>query len=105
MQSLGVIVNIDLIIGHRVAPCIAHDAPFASSPLWVRYESGPRQLSIVFDDGQSRPLRTPVNDQMAGQLQWARKIMLVRLHEGRPVEGFECHLRKFDEAGHELATA
>jgi len=98
-------MNIDLIASNRVAPCIAHDAPFAANPMWVRYETGARQLSIVFDDGEARALETPVNDQLAQHLKWARKIMLVRLHDGRPVEGFECHLRKYDEAGHELATA
>lgn len=98
-------MNIDLIAGNRVAPCIAHDAPFAASPMWVRYETGARQLAIVFEDGQAKPLATPVNDEIAKHLKWARKIMLVRLHDGRPVEGYECHLRKFDEAGHELASA
>lgn len=73
--------------------------------MWVRYETMSRLLSIVFEDGDARKLETPVNEEIAKQLKWARKIMLVRLHDGRPVEGFECHLRKFDEAGHELAIA
>lgn len=98
-------MNIDLIAGNRVAPCIAHDAPLDGNPMWVRYEAATRRLSIVFDDGGARELETPVNDQIAQHLRWARKIMLVRLHGGRPIEGLECHLRKFDEVGNELATA
>lgn len=98
-------VNIDLIAGNRVAPCIAHDAPFAIHPLWVRYETSARRLQIVFEDGQEQALTTSVNDDIAQHLKGARKIMLVRLHDGRPVEGYECYLRKFDNDGQELATA
>ena len=98
-------MNIDLMAGNRVAPCIAHDAPFSANPLWVRYEAASKLLSIVFEDGDARPLPTAVNDHMAQHLQRARKIMLVRLHDGRPVEGYECHLRKFDEVGNEYASA
>lgn len=98
-------MNIDLIAGERIAPCIAHDAPFEGNPLWVRYEAGTRRLSVVLDNGGQRQLLTPVNDHIAKLLKTARKIMLVRLHGGRPIEGYECHLRKFDEAGHEFAFA
>lgn len=98
-------MNIDLLAGNRVAPCIAHDAPLDGNPMWVRYETAARRLSIIFEDGASRLLDSAVNDQIAQHLKWARKIMLVRLHEGRPVEGYECHLRKFDEVGNELASA
>ncbi len=98
-------MNIDLIAGSRVAPCIAHDAPFNAHPLWVRYETSARRLEIVFEDGQAQTLDTAVNDDIAQHLKWARKIMMVRLHDGRPVEGYECYLRKFDNDGQELATA
>lgn len=98
-------MNIDLLAGNRVAPCIAHDAPFEGNPMWVRYETGTRRLSIIFEDGAMRSLEQAVNDQIARHLGQARKIMLVRLHEGRPIEGYECHLRKYDEVGNELATA
>ncbi len=98
-------MNIDILAGDRIAPCIAHDAPFSSDPVWVRYETGTRRLSIVFEDGKARPIETAVNDQIAGRLKWSRKIMLVQLRDGRPVEGFECRLRTFDEVGNELASA
>lgn len=98
-------MNIDLIAGERIAPCISHDAPFEASPLWVRYEAGSRRLSVVLENGGQRQLTTPVNDQIAKHLKNARKIMLIRLHGGRPIEGCECHLRKFNEAGVEFAHA
>lgn len=98
-------MNIDLISGDRVAPCIAHDAPFSASPVWVRYETGPRRMSIIFEDGAAHDISTPVDEQIATRLKWARKIMLVRLQGGRPVEGYECRLRTFDEGGHERASA
>lgn len=98
-------MNIDIIAGERVAPCIAHDAPFASDPVWVRYETGQKRLCIIFEDGAIRPIPTAVNDDIAQRLRFSRKIMLVQLRDGRPIEGFECRLRTFDEVGNELATA
>jgi hypothetical protein len=98
-------MQINLYAGERIAPCISHDGPFEANPMWVRYDATARKLSVVLENGGQRQLTTPVNDDIAKHLGSARKIMLVRLHGGRPVEGYECHLRKFDGAGHELATA
>ena len=98
-------MQIDLIAGQHTSPCIAHDAPFEANPLWVKYEAADRQLSIILENGGTRRLTTPINEAIAQQLNGSRKIMLVRLHGGRPIEGFECQLRKFDEVGYEYANA
>lgn len=98
-------MNIDLIAGNRVSPCIAHDAPLEGNPLWVRYETEQHRLSIVFEDGVAKEIEKPVNEQVDQHLKSARKIMLVRLNGGRPIEGYECRLRKFDAKGNELASA
>lgn len=98
-------MNIDIIASDLIAPCIAHDAPFPCEPMWVRYETGAKRLCIVFEDGDARPIQTAVNDEIAKRLRFSRKIMVVQLRDGRPIEGFECRLRTYDEVGNELATA
>lgn len=103
-------MHIDLVSGERIVPCLpvpclAYDEPFVSAPVWVRYETESRRLSVVCEDGQACPVDSSVDASVAQRLQRTRRIMLVHVREGRPVEGVECRLRRFDNSGNELACA
>lgn len=89
-------VNIGLVVNARGRLCLVHDEPFEAIPLWVAYHLDRRQLEIIFDTGETYPIAWEATDEMDIYLGKTEKILIIRMENRKPVEGFDTsflHLR------------
>lgn len=82
-------MNIGLVINARGKLCLVHDEPFDATPLWVGYHVDRRRLEIIFDTGGTYPIDWEANDEMDGYLQKTDKILIIRMENRKPVEGYD----------------
>ncbi|MDD3029545.1 MAG: hypothetical protein PHS57_04615 [Alphaproteobacteria bacterium] len=82
-------MNIGLVVNARGKVCLVHDEPFEATPLWVGYHVDDRQIEIIFDTGDTYPIDWQATDEMHGFLMNINKILIIRMENKRPVEGFD----------------
>lgn len=82
-------MNIGLVVNARGKLCLVHDQPFEATPLWVAYHVDRRQLEIIFDSGGTYPIDWEATDEMHGYLINTNKILIIRMEDRKPVEGFD----------------
>jgi hypothetical protein len=85
-------MNIDLVINARGRICLLHDQPFESTPLWVRYWQERHEIDILFDNSTSKTLESKVSDLAHQYFLNSERVLVVRLEDGKPVEGYETLL-------------
>ncbi|QQR68609.1 MAG: hypothetical protein IPI58_07100 [Alphaproteobacteria bacterium] len=99
-------MNIDLVVNARGKVCLIHDAPFAGTPLWVRYHTDMRRIEVLFDNGTSDTIEHPVPDDVHPYLMRINKILIIRIDGDEPVEGYDTAFIRKDESDLEThATA
>lgn len=89
-------MNIGLVVNARGKLCLVHDEPFEATPLWVGYHLDKRRLEIIFDTGRTYPIDWESTDEMDIYMQRVDKILIIRMENRKPVEGFDTsflHLR------------
>ncbi len=82
-------MNIGLVVNARGRLCLVHDEPFEATPLWVGYHVDRRQLEIIFDTGKTFPIDWEATDEMNVYLLKMKKILVIRMENKKPVEGFD----------------
>lgn len=82
-------MNIGLVVNARGKLCLVHDEPFEATPLWVGYHVDKRQLEIIFDTGATFPIEWEATDEMDGYLLKISKILVIRMENRKPVEGYD----------------
>ncbi|MCL2468721.1 MAG: hypothetical protein FWF24_00590 [Alphaproteobacteria bacterium] len=82
-------MNIGLVVNARGKLCLVHDELFAATPLWVGYHIDRRQLEIIFDTGGTYPINWEATDEMDVYLNRVKKILIIRMEDKKPVEGFD----------------
>ena len=77
--------------------CLVHDEPFEAVPLWVGYHLDKRQTEIMFQGGGSYLIEWEATDEMDHYFQRIDKILIIRMEEKKPIEGYDTsllHLKK-----------
>lgn len=82
-------MNIGLVVNARGKLCLVHDEPFQATPLWVGYHIDRKCLEIIFDTGGTYPIEWEATDEMHAYLSRATKILIIRMKDRKPVEGFD----------------
>jgi ankyrin repeat protein len=82
-------MNIGLVVNARGKMCLVHDQPFTATPLWVGYHVDLRRLEIIFDTGATYPIEWEANSEMDNYLQKIDKILIIRMENKKPVEGYD----------------
>ena len=82
-------MNIGLVVNARGKMCLVHDNPFEATPLWVGYHIDKKQLEIIFDTGGTYPIDWEATDDMNNYLLKINKILIIRMENKKPVEGFD----------------
>ena len=82
-------MNIGLVVNARGKLCLVHDAPFDATPLWVGYHIDRRQLEVIFDTGATFPIDWEATDEMHPYLMKTNKILIIRMENRKPVEGYD----------------
>lgn len=82
-------VNIGIIVNARGKVCLVHDEIFGATPLWVGYHTDVKKLEIIFDTGQTMPIEWEATDDMDNYLLKISKILIVRMEDRKPIEGFD----------------
>lgn len=82
-------MNIGLVVNARGKLCLVHDEPFQSTPLWVGYHVDKKSLEIIFDTGATYPIDWEATEEMHNYLNKAAKILIIRMKDRKPVEGFD----------------
>ncbi|NBX74085.1 MAG: hypothetical protein EBQ89_07275 [Alphaproteobacteria bacterium] len=93
-QKQAPMMNIGLSINARGKVYLLHDQPFASPPLWVIYDIHQRRMKIIFDNSQEYPIHWQAPDDAHQILVNLKKILIVRVLDKKPVEGFETSFIK-----------
>ena len=85
-------INIGLALNARGKICMVYDNRFYVDPLWVAYHIDKKQLEIVFDEGSTYLIDWVPTDVMHYYLLKINKILLIRMENDKPVEGFDISL-------------
>lgn len=85
-------IKIDIIINARGRACLIHHRPFIGTPIWVKYLTNKRKVKIVFDNGTEHVIDYTMNDKQHRLLLNVTKLFLIRMDEGKPVEGYDTNL-------------
>ncbi len=89
-------MNIGLVVNARGKVCLVHDEPFEATPLWVGYHIDKKQLEVIFDTGGSFPIEWEATDEMNNYLLRINKILIIRMEDKKPVEGYDTSFLKMD---------
>ena len=87
-------MNIGLVVNARGKLCLVHDEPFEATPLWVGYHIDKKELVIIFDTGGTYPIEWEATDDMHNYLLKINKILIIRMEDRKPVEGFDTSFLK-----------
>ena len=87
-------VNIGIVVNARGKMCLVHDEAFDATPLWVGYHLDKRQIEIIFDTGGTFPIDWEATDEMHNYLQRIKKILLIRMENRKPIEGYDTSFLK-----------
>lgn len=85
-------MNIGLVVNARGKICMVHDEPFEGVPLWVGYHIELRVLEVIFEAGGTFPIDWKATDEMHNYLLRISKILIIRMENRQPVEGFDTSL-------------
>jgi hypothetical protein len=90
-------VNIGLVVNARGKMCLVHDEPFEATPLWVGYHIDIKRLEVIFDTGTTFAIDWEATDEMHNYLLKINKILIIRMDNKKPVEGFDTSFLKLKE--------
>jgi hypothetical protein len=90
-------VNIGLVVNARGKVCLVHDEAFEATPLWVGYHIDKKRLEIIFDTGSTYPIDWESTAEMDNYLQKINKILIIRMENKKPVEGFDTSFLKLKD--------
>ena len=82
-------MNVGLVVNARGKVCLVHDEPFEAVPLWVGYHIDKKKLEIIYDTGGTYPIEWVINGEMNNYLLKINKILIIRMENKKPVEGFD----------------
>ena len=85
-------MNIGLVVNARGKMCLVHDESFEAVPLVVGYHMDIRQIEIFFDTGATYPIDWEATPEMDSYLQKINKILIIRMEDKVPVEGYDTSL-------------
>ena len=85
-------MNIGLVVNARGKMCLVHDEPFRGVPAWVAYHLDMRRLEIMFDSGETYPIDWHATEEMDSYLRKLEKILIIRMEDKKPIEGYETAL-------------
>ena len=85
-------MKIGLVVNAREKMCLVHNRQFDGIPHCVAYHMDRRQLEIILDNGKTYPIDWEATDEMDGYLQRLNKILIIRMQQKKPIEGYETAL-------------
>ncbi|MDR3450340.1 MAG: hypothetical protein P4M15_11445 [Alphaproteobacteria bacterium] len=82
-------MNIGLVVNARGKVCLVHDQPFEATPLWVGYHVDFKRLEVIYDTGGTYRIDWEATDEMHNFLLKINKILIIRMENKKPVEGYD----------------
>jgi hypothetical protein len=98
--SKGATVNIGLVVNARGKVCLVHDEAFDSAPLWVSYDVDSKKIKIIFDTGEEFQIDWTADDEINNYLMKISKILIIRMVDKKPVEGFDTSFLRYRNGKH-----
>jgi hypothetical protein len=90
-------VNIGIVVNARGKVCLVHDEAFEAIPLWVGYHIDKKQVEIILDSGATYPIDWEATDEMNNYLLKINKILIIRMEDKKPVEGYDTSFFKLKD--------
>lgn len=87
-------IPISFILNARGRMCLIHSKPFIGTPVWLKYMINKRKVKIIFDNGTEHVIDYVADDKLHKLLLNMSKLFMIRIEDGRPVEGFDTNLLK-----------
>jgi len=87
-------VPISIVVNARGRACMIHSEKFGATPTWIKYLTNQRKVKIVFDSGVECVIDYVMEDKLHKYLLNVTKLFLIRLENGKPVEGYDTNLIK-----------
>ena len=88
-------MNIGLVINAKGKVCLVHDEPFEAVPVWVAYDVDSKRMKIIFDTGTDYPIDWESTDEIHYYLMKIGKILLIRMEDKKPIEGYDTSFVKY----------
>lgn len=88
-------MNIGLVINGKGRVCLVHDEPFEAVPVWVAYDVETRRMKVMFDTGTDFPIEWEATDEIHYYLMRIGKILLIRLQDQKPIDGYDTSFVKY----------
>jgi hypothetical protein len=88
-------LNIGLVINAKGKVCLVHDEPFEAVPVWVAYDVDSKRMKIIFDTGTDYPIDWESTDEIHYYLMKIGKILLIRMEDKKPIEGYDTSFVKY----------
>jgi len=85
----ALVLNAAIVIACAVAYWYGLPQKYQGQPMWVGYHTDRREFEIIFDDGATFPFVWNSSKEIREQLLMINKILIVRIEEKKPVEGYE----------------
>jgi len=85
-------VSIDIVVNARGRACLLHNKPFIGTPVWIKYLTDKRKVKFIFDNGTEHIVNYIMDDKIHKLLLNVTKLFLIRVEDGKPVEGFDTTL-------------
>ena len=89
-------MNIGIIVNSRCKVCLVHDEPFEATPLWVGYHVDTRRVEVIYDNGTTYEIDWEATEEMNIYLMKIKKILIMRMKDNNPVEGFETSFLRLE---------
>jgi len=84
--------QMELLVNERGEALVVHDRPLSGTPEWAEYDRSARRLAILFEDGTSLDVGFAIDPSMDEYLQNAKTLLLVRMENMKPAEGYDLRL-------------
>ena len=85
-------MNIGLVVNANGKMCLVHDELFERPIYWVAYHLEKSQLEIMFYPEGSYLISWNATLAMADYLAGTHSILLIRMEDKQPIEGYDCSL-------------
>lgn len=87
-------IPISFVLNARGRMCMIHSKPFIGTPVWLKYTIRERKVKIIFDNGSEHVIDYVAEDKLHKILLNLAQVFMIRVEDGKPVEGFDTKLLK-----------
>lgn len=92
LASVPPTMKINMLVNAKGKICLVHNEPFEATPIWIKYKKPSKNVDLLFDDGSVLTVYHNVPEQLDSYLINSNRVMIVRVENQKPVEGWETIL-------------